>query len=514
MSPVEHQDETLDPRGSAPAREVVEPVRPASTILFHSDLRRVGEVCALGDAPVVVGRDAPVFAARDARGPLADPCVSRRQVTVQWMPAQRRFRVEPDPSARRPLAVFGADGEPRPGARDVEPGGLLAIGDRILLRLSHGILDDGDDLGLVGTSPAMVALRRAIAALADGAQTVLVRGETGVGKEVVARALHRASSRASAPLVAVNCAALPENLVESELFGHVRGAFSGASTAKEGLFRAAGRGTVFLDEIGELPLAVQAKLLRVLQERAVRPLGDAREIPFEAGVICATHRDLAQDVEAGRFRADLYARIEAPEIVVPPLRERGEDVPLLFAHFLREQVRAAGPSAGALAGLIRPASAEPPPVPLDYLLQLVRHAWPRNVRELQRHVATLAAATVEAGAFRAIPPKSARASAPSRPAPPSSERPRGRPGIEELLRVLDAHDHVQHQVARALGVSRTTLDKWMRELGVRRPKDVPDAEIIDAYRASSGHLESAARALRVSARGLRLRLGELGIEGS
>jgi len=515
MPPFEPQDETLDPRAPRSMRLVVsEPSRARVEVLFHSDLRRVGDAFALGDQPVVIGRDSPAFASRDGvSAPLADPCVSRRQLTVCFR--QGRFEVQADASARRPLAFFGPGVEACPVADSYAPGTLVAIGDRVLLRLAKGP-DEADDVGLIGRSDAAVALRRSIHALADGTQTVLVRGETGVGKELVARALHTASSRASAPFVAVNCAALPENLVESELFGHARGAFSGAATAKDGLFRAAGRGTIFLDEIGELPLSVQAKLLRTLQERSVRPLGDSRELPFEARVVTATNRDLAVEVEEGRFRADLYARLEAPEIVVPPLRERAEDVALLFAHFFAAQVAALGDDtrAGrALRALVRPADVEPPPIPLEHVLDLMRHRWPRNVRELERHVAGLVGSIAETGAFRAKSPASVRPPGPdsARPPAPSTPPAKGRPELDELLRVLDAHDYVQQQVARALGVSRTTLDKWMRELGVRRPKDVPDAELLAAVRAHGRALDAAARALRVSLRGLRLRLTELGV---
>ncbi|MBI2390144.1 MAG: sigma 54-interacting transcriptional regulator [Deltaproteobacteria bacterium] len=510
--PPEPQDETLDPRAPRSTRLVLgEGAKPRIEILFHSDLRRVGDSLTVGEREVIIGRDGPSFSSARGAAPLNDPCVSRRQLSVAYRSGA--FVVLADPSARRPLSFFGPGGEPRSPSTSVEPGSLVAIGDRILLRLAHAP-DDGDDLGIVGRSAAAIELRRAIRSLADAASTVLVRGETGVGKELVARALHEASRRKGAPFVAVNCAALPENLVESELFGHARGAFSGATTAKAGLFRAAGAGTIFLDEIGELPLPMQAKLLRALQERAVRPLGESTEIPFDARVVCATNRDLAQEVEEGRFRADLFGRIEAPEILVPPLRARVVDAPLIFARFFEAQVRAAG--GRVLPAMLRAADVEPPPIPLAHVLELLRYPWPRNVRELERHVGALAASSAEAGSFRLpgpFPPReSLRAPGTRTSVPPEGgERPRARPDLDELLRVLESNDHVQHQAARALGVSRTTLDRWLRELGVRRPKDVPDDEILAAYRAA-GNVEAAAQALRISARGMRLRLTELGVD--
>jgi DNA-binding NtrC family response regulator len=496
---MEFQDETLDPQSGGPKATSFLATRPRADLLFHPDLARVGEHLALGAEARLLGREGPALSSGQ---PLLDPCVSRRQVSLAWSAARRRFVVRPDPAARRTLYFFSASGEPLPATEEVPPGTMVAIGDRVLLRLDLAAVEEDDDLGILGRDPSIVALRLAIRALADGPATVLIRGETGVGKELVAQALHRASSRAKAPFVAVNCAALPEHLVESELFGHARGAFSGAASARDGLFRAAGAGTLFLDEIGELPLPTQAKLLRALQERSVRPLGESREVPYDAKVVCATHRDLSRAVDEGAFRADLYARIESPEVVVPPLRERVSDVPLLFAHFV----------SSIDARWIRRASVEPPPVPLDLVLSLMRHGWPRNVRELQRWVVALVAGSQEG---LRVPPFS-RGATPSEPAPslepaPGAERARGRPELAELLRVLDAHDHVQHQVARALGCSRTTLDKWMRELGVRRPKDVPEDEVRAAYRAANGDVDAAARALRVSSRGLQLRVTELGV---
>ncbi|HMI89891.1 MAG TPA: sigma-54 dependent transcriptional regulator [Polyangiales bacterium] len=187
---------------------------------------------------------------------------------------------------------------------------------------------------VVGKSPAMQRVLRLVERVAGAPTSVLITGESGTGKEVIARALHHTGDRGQKPFVAINCAALPETLLESELFGYEKGAFTGADTRKEGLFRAAGSGTLFLDEIGELPLALQVKLLRVLQERTVRPVGGREEIPFACRVIAATNRDVKRDVAEGRFREDLYYRINVINLHLPPLRERPEDVPLLADHFL------------------------------------------------------------------------------------------------------------------------------------------------------------------------------------
>jgi hypothetical protein len=188
---------------------------------------------------------------------------------------------------------------------------------------------------LVGSSAAMHALQRTLASLRHNESTVLITGESGTGKELVAAALHAASPRRAGPFVPVDCGALPESIIESELFGHERGAFTGAVGAA-GLFRLASSGTLFLDEIGEIPLAVQAKLLRALQTREVRPLGGGAALPVDIRVIGATNRDLAEMVAAGRFRQDLFYRLDVVRLALPPLRERREDVPLLAQHFLEK----------------------------------------------------------------------------------------------------------------------------------------------------------------------------------
>ncbi|MDB5744362.1 MAG: transcriptional regulator, NifA subfamily, Fis Family [Polaromonas sp.] len=225
---------------------------------------------------------------------------------------------------------------------------------------------------LIGQSAAHRRLMEEIASVGNSELTVLLTGETGVGKELVAQALHAASPRASRPLISINCAALPETLVESELFGHVRGAFSGAVADRRGKFELADAGTLFLDEVGELPLAVQAKLLRVLQGGQLQRLGSDREHQVDVRVIAATNRDLAQEVRAGRFRADFYHRLSVYPLVVPPLRERGQDVLLLAGSFLEQNRSRLGLGGLRLDGSARAA--------------LLAHDWPGNVRELEHLV--------------------------------------------------------------------------------------------------------------------------------
>jgi two-component system response regulator PilR (NtrC family) len=196
-------------------------------------------------------------------------------------------------------------------------------------------VNDGFRSGdVVGKSLAMERIMRLVERVASAPSSVLITGESGSGKELIARALHDGGDRAGKPFIAINCAALPEPLLESELFGHERGAFTGAESRKEGLFRAAGSGTLFLDEVGELPLTLQVKLLRVLQQRTVRPVGGHDEIAFQCRVVAATNRDVEREVAEGRFREDLYYRLNVINLKLPPLRDRVEDIPLLAEHFL------------------------------------------------------------------------------------------------------------------------------------------------------------------------------------
>jgi len=195
---------------------------------------------------------------------------------------------------------------------------------------------------LIGKSPAMDRLRDLIKRVANATTSVLITGESGTGKEMVARALHFQSPRAEEPFVVLNCGAIPENLIESELFGHVKGAFTGATAATEGLFRAANGGTLFLDEVGELPPPLQVKLLRVLQDRKVRPVGGSAEVEVDVRVVAATNRDVESEVEAGTFREDLFYRLNVIRIEVPPLRERPEDIPVLAGYFLQKHAALQG----------------------------------------------------------------------------------------------------------------------------------------------------------------------------
>jgi DNA-binding NtrC family response regulator len=311
---------------------------------------------------------------------------------------------------------------------------------------------------LVGRGAAMRRVFETIRKVAETDLTVLVRGESGTGKELVAQALHEASARRNGPFVAVNCAAISRELVESELFGHEKGAFTGADARRIGRFEAAHGGTIFLDEIGDMAPDTQAKVLRVLQEQTFERVGGTKPIQVDVRVVAATHRDLEKDVAARRFREDLYYRLKVVEIALPALRERPEDLPTLAERFL----------AGLAARLGRPEKRLAPAA----LAALARHAWPGNVRELRNVIeqaAVLAASDeIDAGDLRLGAP--AATSAPANGGLPFADAKRvAVEGFERdfLLRALRANGGNVSRTAEAIGMVRQSLQLKIRELGLR-----------------------------------------------
>jgi DNA-binding NtrC family response regulator/pSer/pThr/pTyr-binding forkhead associated (FHA) protein len=311
---------------------------------------------------------------------------------------------------------------------------------------------------LVVVDPAMRRIYSMVERIAESSLTVLILGETGVGKELVAEAIHRGSGRKHGPLVKLNCASLPDTLLESELFGYERGAFTGADRRKVGFFEAATGGTLFLDEIGEMPPALQAKMLRVLERKVITRVGGTDEIAVDVRVICATHRDVEAEVRAGRFREDLYFRIAGFTVAVPPLRDRKAEIVPIAEHFLR-----------ALA-----AELDAPPAVLgeDAKRALVNHAWPGNVRELrnaiERALVIRAGGTIVADDL----PERVR-DAGRRAAPPAADNSM-RDQLAELERAsivdaLELHGQNQTRAARHLGISRRALIYKMEKLGLKPP---------------------------------------------
>ena len=314
--------------------------------------------------------------------------------------------------------------------------------------------------GLVGSSSAMRKLQQLIEKVGPTPATVLIHGETGTGKELVAEGLHRSSTRSAGPLVKINCGAIPQSLMEAELFGHERGAFTGAERAKPGRFELAAGGTLFLDEIGELPLEMQVKLLRVIEQKVVERLGGVESRPLDVRLVVATHRNLEEEVERGAFREDLYFRIKVVVLEVAPLRERSEDLPELVECFLNRQAER--------LEITRPGISE------DALAALAERPWPGNVRELEnaveRAVLLAEGSVLTREDFGLTSPGSSTAEGRStlkevsRQAAAAAER-------RMIRAALELHDgNVTHAAAR-LGLSRRGLQLKMKEFGLRQEGD-------------------------------------------
>jgi two-component system response regulator AtoC len=337
-----------------------------------------------------------------------------------------------------------------------------------LLRLRNRQLAAEHAIGhrIVGDSAAMRHVLDAAARVAGKDITVLVRGETGTGKELIGSLLHAQSRRASGPLVRFNCSAIPAELAEAELFGHVKGAFTGATQARAGFFAQANGGTLVLDEVGELPSAVQAKLLRALQEGEIQPVGSGRTEKVDVRIVACTNRDLAADTRAGRFREDLYYRLAVVELVVPPLRDRREDIPALAREFALRYGERFG------IGEVRLAPA---------LLERLRGAeWPGNVRQLENSIARMVAmdggGEIDPEAFTAAPAVDAVPRA--TPGDPAAEPAATLDGSLTLREQIDALERGviartmtlvrgnQSEAARRLGISRNTLTERLRRYGI------------------------------------------------
>ncbi len=441
----------------------------ALSILWHPDPARVGEVAFL-EPGARLSRLEPEFEplAGGARRPLGDPHVSRKPV-----------RVDPDGSE------------------------IIELGDRIALLLERRARprELPPELGLFGESDAILAARAEILRVADLDAPVLVRGETGSGKELCARALHASSRRAGGPFVAINLAAVPAAMAASQLFGHVRGAFTGAAGDQEGVFARADGGTLFLDEVGEVPAEVQPVLLRALDSGEVWPLGAAQSRRVSVRVVSATDADIEARAAAGGFKAPLFHRLAGYVLELPPLRARRDDVARLLVRFLREELAAAG----------EPARMEPddpfagePWLRASAAAALVRHDWPGNVRELRNMARRLVVDSRGAATARAD-----RVLADLGHAKAPAAAPRAL-GAEDVLAALREVGWKPGAAAAALGISKTTLYALMEKLpGVRKARDLSRAEILECQRANGGDVDAMAAALQVSRRGLVLRMREL-----
>jgi DNA-binding NtrC family response regulator len=303
---------------------------------------------------------------------------------------------------------------------------------------------------IVGKSDSLQKIFTLVQKVAGTNANVLIQGESGTGKELVARSIHLNSGRASQPFLAVNCGALPESILESELFGHAKGAFTGAIADKKGLFRAASGGTLFLDEIGEMPLALQVKLLRALQEHEVTPVGSTNAVKFDARILAATNKNLEEEVKEGRFREDLFYRLNVVELYVPSLRERIEDIPLLVKHFVSKSARNQN-------------QAEKP-VAREAMTALANYAWPGNVRELENAIERAFILSGEEIDLDSLPQKVQNTSKRSFK---TRDDENFRPTLEEmerryLMEVLNSVDEDKAKAANILGIDLSTLYRKLK----------------------------------------------------
>lgn len=488
----------------------------ALTILFHPARGRAGERALLGSTgSFELSRLSPELSLAGPARPLADAFISRSPVRLHIDGTGIRFE---QPARATPLVVEGqaVERERWVDLSDAERGIVIELAERAILLLHSVEVPDAPrspaELGLIGVSEAIARVRRDIRSYAGLRAPALLRGSTGSGKELVGRALHQAGPRAAGPFIAVNVSALTQGVAASELFGHKKGAFTGAEADRSGYFQQAEGGTLFLDEIGEASLDLQALLLRALETSTIQPVGGGRELPVDVRVVAATDADLAAKVAGGSFRPALLHRLQGSELWLPSLGERREDLGLLLEHLVELE-------AGELGLAMPPSSPDDPWIPFDVAARLVRHRWPGNVRELRnvaRQLAVLRSqGDVRLERLRLTPevttpktPVLARAERASRTEP--ARRP-AEVSDEELLAALERADWRLERAAVSLGISRTSLYRRIESHPqLRKSKDLSGAEIEAALAAAGGDLDRAARALRISKAGLRLRLKELG----
>jgi two-component system nitrogen regulation response regulator GlnG len=501
--------------GSAVARV------PCLTVLYAANLHRIGERLVAPDlfqgGTIEVSRNTPAFTQpqSETAEPLNDPYLSRHplQIKGRWP-----HGLEISPGGGR-VVINGEKLEKtrRFELSELRAGISIELARRVVLLLHLASERPGGAraprFGLVGDSDAIEVVRQEIARVADLDVPVLIRGETGVGKERVAQGIHGASKRAHEPCVAVNMAAIAPATAVSELFGHARGAFTGASNRHAGFFERADGGTLFLDEIGETAANIQPMLLRALETGTVQPVGADAERAVDVRIIAATDVDLERAGEEGSFRTALLHRLAGFEIVVPSLRERVDDIPRLVVHFLREELEHVGEVERMTA-----ATGDKPWFPASLMVRLVGCDWPGNVRQLRNAVRQLVISSRGAevvSANRAVESLLAAETVPPRVVEPTEAdaSPSQRPDVSEaaLLAALRAHGWARGPAAAALGIPRSTLYYLIDKCpAIRKANEIPADELERVRAECDGNLYVMAERLCVSKRGLTLRLKGLG----
>ncbi len=513
---------------------------PALTILYHPDPRRVGERVVLHElatgTSVALSRTKPAFSppgeAHDR--PLDDVFLSRKPIRLSHDARAEHIRLITAGSPTRLIA----DGVPVPddltlSSGDVERGVVLELGGRVVLLL-HPLSDSGtggeERYGLIGDSDAMAILHQEIDLVADLDLSVLLSGETGTGKELVARSIHAAGRHRDAVFLGLNMGAITPSLAASELFGTVKGAFTGSVRSQRGYFQRADGGTLFLDEIGETPAEVQVMLLRVLETGEVQRVGGQEPRKVDVRLIAATDADLSKEIEAGRFREPLLHRLAGYQISIPPLRQRRDDLGRLLFHFLREELRAIGEE-----HRLEPASPEATAwMPMSIVARLARYDWPGNVRQL-RNVARQLVVGSRGAEVVQVPPQVERLLRDATTSPPvatpagqdaaqaqavpeqaSPPRPAFRKPSEvteeELAETLKANDWELKPTAAELKISRGSLYNLIaRNPRIRKASDLSREEILECHQLCGGDLGRMVERLEISRSGLRMRMKALEI---
>jgi len=490
---------------------------PCVTVLWHPDVQRVGDRALLVDVAFggveELSRGAPTFAPRGlpATLPLGDRSISRRPLRIRGLPEGGVELTAEDPSPSTRVNGEPLRGPLRLGTEALREGVPLTLSSRValLLHLTGPDVTSPPSLGLVGASDGIEGARALITRAASEDLPVLLVGETGTGKELAARALHEHGRRRDGPFVALNMAALPTGTAAAALFGHRRGAFTGAIDSVPGAFASADRGTLFLDEVGDTPAEVQGMLLRALETGEVQPVGGAPR-RVDVRVVTALESDPCGPGHESPLRPALLHRLNGLTVRLPPLRERRDDIGRLLRHFLERAVR------GTEAGARRPVAELGAWMSAARVARLATHAWPGNVRELEQVATRLVVTSWDATAPASEDPEPwshAEVAAHTLP------RARVRRAVsaaaeatpEALRRALERCDWRPTATARALGISKTTLYERMAEAGIPKAGDLEGGAIRAALDAHGEQIEAAAAALRVSPRGLLLRMRQLGL---
>jgi two-component system nitrogen regulation response regulator GlnG len=499
----------------------------ALTIVSHPTAHRAGErfllEAVIAGKEVRLSRNAPEFAkaGRVLGSPLGDPFVSRKPIRFAPGPG-RGVQVIVDAGGTPVIAGAPVVGSIELALEDLLRGVPLELAERVVLLLhlvDREVSDAADPLGMVGAGAGIRRVRTAIERIVDLTVPVLIRGETGTGKELVARAIHDRSPRRNGPFVSVNLGAIPRELAAAELFGSTRGAYTGATRDREGLFRAAHGGTLFLDEVGEAPPEVQVMLLRVLETGEIYPVGAEKPVATQVRLIAATDANLEDQIRQGQFKAPLLHRLAGYEVRLPPLRERREDIGPLFYHFAHEELDVIGEAH-------RLAPDDPyarPWLPAPIAAQLVCHAWPGNIRQLRNVTRQLVIGSRGLPQLR-LDPQLAEdfampAPAPGSPAPvpPEPGPPRRKPGEvteAELLEALRVCAWDVKAAADRLRIPRPSMyDLIGKSPNIRTAGDLGADEIVRCFRACAGDLDAMVAELQVSKRALNRRVKELGLAG-